>query len=428
MHRCRCSTRALEGFIEDFAGISLRQQRAQRFFQHYRSFGTRSSARQLQTTVVGDNADDAFIPFDSESAKRKREDLRREARGRGVERQEENVTSEVQEDGDEEWHAEVEITAPETISSDVKEHTVDTVSLRTLHADQEAHAAMAVPVLDLPAISQHMPLAKEEEALAPLSREERRRLRKLRRIKEGKHALGRLQNGVKPEDTDQDEVGDVLGKIDKLVGPSMMTEREKLSDSASPEKNSEKARTTETPSKERKAKAEKDAPKNGKDTTSKPEKPKKERWMVDKDVLKRKFGEAGWQPRKRLSPDTLEGIRALHASDPATYSTATLASHFQITPEAIRRILKSKWQPSAEDAEKRMQRWERRGLKKWEEMAAQGMKPPRKWREMGAGNPGLERSMTDSGLRKTKRERSWDTAVDAAERLPMEGSFADRIL
>ena len=43
---------------------------------------------------------------------------------------------------------------------------------------------------------------------------------------------------------------------------------------------------------------------------------KREAWKVHKRALKEKYGEEGWQPRKRLSPDTLDGIRALHDSDP----------------------------------------------------------------------------------------------------------------
>ena len=112
-------------------------------------------------------------------------------------------------------------------------------------------------------------------------------------------------------------------------------------------------------------------------------KPKKESWQVQKEALKQKFGPQGWQPRKRLSPDTLEGIRALHNSDPGSYSTKTLSEHFQVTPEAIRRILKSKWRPNAEEVEKRKERWEKRGVRKWTEMAEQGVRPPAKWRAKG---------------------------------------------
>lgn len=84
-------------------------------------------------------------------------------------------------------------------------------------------------------------------------------------------------------------------------------------------------------------------------------------WQIQKEALKAKFGGEPWMPRKRLSPDSLNGIRALHDSDPETYSTPVLAQHFKITPEAIRRILKSKWRPNEEEIEDRKRRWEKRG-------------------------------------------------------------------
>jgi hypothetical protein len=113
-----------------------------------------------------------------------------------------------------------------------------------------------------------------------------------------------------------------------------------------------------------------------------------DRWKVQKAALEEKFGEQNWNPRKRISPDALAGIRALHAKSPDTFSTAVLAEHFKITPEAVRRILKSKWQPSEEEAEERRERWEKRGEKKWSEMAEQGLKPPKKWRDRGVGKAG----------------------------------------
>ncbi|KIM97405.1 hypothetical protein OIDMADRAFT_96520, partial [Oidiodendron maius Zn] len=71
-------------------------------------------------------------------------------------------------------------------------------------------------------------------------------------------------------------------------------------------------------------------------------------WQIDKQALKEKFPE-GWNPRKRLSPDALAGIRALHASMPTAFTTEHLAQRFEVSPEAIRRILKSKWVPNAEE-------------------------------------------------------------------------------
>lgn len=171
-----------------------------------------------------------------------------------------------------------------------------------------------------------------------------------------------------------------------------------------------------------------------------PPKPQ-EPWGIQKSALERKFGEKGWQPRKRLSPDTLSGIRALHASNPTVYNVDMLREHFKITPEAIRRILKSKWRPSTEEIEDRMQRWEKRGVKKWTEMAEQGQKPPKKWRVLGVPNPKLGQRKTwdsNSGVaRKGKREgnvvkeeglAAKSRQMEQAQRTRFKESLAGRIL
>ncbi|KAF2762111.1 hypothetical protein EJ05DRAFT_197610 [Pseudovirgaria hyperparasitica] len=111
----------------------------------------------------------------------------------------------------------------------------------------------------------------------------------------------------------------------------------------------------------------------------------KEPWQVQKEALKDKFGDEPWTPRKKLSPGTMDGMRMLHQSDKAKYTTAVLADSFKISPDAVRRILKSKWEPSEEEADERRERWERRGQKIWENKVEMGMKPPKKWRERGVG-------------------------------------------
>ncbi|OAA70589.1 Neugrin-related protein [Cordyceps fumosorosea ARSEF 2679] len=110
--------------------------------------------------------------------------------------------------------------------------------------------------------------------------------------------------------------------------------------------------------------------------------PKKEEWMIQKAAMKAKFPD-GWRPHKRLSPDALAGIRALNAQFPDVYTTQTLADKFAVSPEAIRRILKSKWTPSAREDEDRQQRWHRRGINVWERKAELGIKPPKRWRDEG---------------------------------------------
>ncbi|KAK3387622.1 required for respiratory growth protein 9, mitochondrial, partial [Podospora didyma] len=112
------------------------------------------------------------------------------------------------------------------------------------------------------------------------------------------------------------------------------------------------------------------------------EPPTKTNWRAQKEALKKKFPE-GWNPRKKLSPDALAGIRALHAQFPEVYSTEVLAKNFEMSPEAIRRILRSKWTPSSEEEIDRQERWFNRGKKVWARWAELGKKPPRKWRAEG---------------------------------------------
>ncbi|KAL2129868.1 hypothetical protein VTI74DRAFT_7199 [Chaetomium olivicolor] len=108
----------------------------------------------------------------------------------------------------------------------------------------------------------------------------------------------------------------------------------------------------------------------------------KEPWMIQKEALKKKFP-TGWNPRKKLSPDALVGIRMLHQQFPEEYTTEVLAKKFEVSAEAIRRILKSKWTPDPEEELERQERWFNRGKKVWTHWAALGKKPPRKWRAEG---------------------------------------------
>ena len=154
----------------------------------------------------------------------------------------------------------------------------------------------------------------------------------------------------------------------------------------------------------------------------------REPWQIQKAALSHKFGKQGWQPNKRLSPDTLEGIRALHVSDPGNYNTETLAQHFHITPEAIRRILKSKWRPNEEEAEERRLRWEKRGVKKWREMAELGIRPPAKWRALGVKTQEQEGRRGNGRQGGRRDEVLWEIGDEAVGVGVGGESFAGRIL
>ncbi|KAL2872748.1 mitochondrial ribosome assembly protein RRG9 [Aspergillus lucknowensis] len=108
-------------------------------------------------------------------------------------------------------------------------------------------------------------------------------------------------------------------------------------------------------------------------TEPQPEK-KLEPWEIQKEALKRKFPH-GWSPQKKLSPDAMEGIRHLNATAPGKFTTSVLAAEFKVSPEAIRRILKSKWRPSSAELEDRRKRWEKRHDRIWSHLSELGLRP-----------------------------------------------------
>ncbi|KAK0387970.1 hypothetical protein NLU13_4214 [Sarocladium strictum] len=155
----------------------------------------------------------------------------------------------------------------------------------------------------------------------------------------------------------------------------------------------------------------------------KPTQEKLPSWRIQKEALKEKFPE-GWRPRKRLSPDALAGIRALNAQYPDIYTTAALSAKFEVDPEAIRRILKSKWKPSEEEQEKRLERWQKRGSAIWETKAALGIKPPKQWRQEG-----ITRDPSWHAWRRkmVEREKEWEDEEKRAYREQRAASLQSRV-
>lgn len=162
-------------------------------------------------------------------------------------------------------------------------------------------------------------------------------------------------------------------------------------------------------------------------------------WQIQKKALSEKFGSSGWSPRKRISPDSLEGIRSLNAQYPDRYTTAVLAEHFRVSPEAIRRILKSKWRPNDDEEDNRRERWNKRGVNIWGQMSELGIKPPSIWRHQGVGRLERDYRAVDGQLRpvnkQTRKARS--NSSRSPKRLPAlpasslevgQVSLADRIL
>jgi Neugrin len=67
-------------------------------------------------------------------------------------------------------------------------------------------------------------------------------------------------------------------------------------------------------------------------------------YLTHRRTLKAEFPN-GWSPPRKLSREAMDGLRALHGHDPKMFSTPFLASRFKISPEAVRKILRSKWEP-----------------------------------------------------------------------------------
>lgn len=101
-------------------------------------------------------------------------------------------------------------------------------------------------------------------------------------------------------------------------------------------------------------------------------KDKVEPWHIYKARLQAKFKGQAWAPSKKLSPDAQEAIRVLRKNHPEI-TTKMLADKFEVSGEAIRRILKSKWREQVKTPEKAQEwaeKWAKRGEKvfeRWEE-------------------------------------------------------------
>jgi hypothetical protein len=167
-------------------------------------------------------------------------------------------------------------------------------------------------------------------------------------------------------------------------------------------------KSTSEKSKDSKNKTKSQKKTGTKTSTKEPFNPEKKRkrphWQSQKEALEKKFGE-GWHPRKKLPPDSLDTIRHLHSTKPDVWTTPVLAEQFKISPEAIRRILKSKWQPSEEERERREERWVERYKKIYSHMEELGLRRRKgEWtaRVSDARKLGLE----EKSIRRNFRRRS----------------------
>ncbi|EPS45065.1 hypothetical protein H072_980 [Dactylellina haptotyla CBS 200.50] len=95
-------------------------------------------------------------------------------------------------------------------------------------------------------------------------------------------------------------------------------------------------------------------------------------WLIHKDAVKTKLKGKTWKPFSRLSPAAVATLKQLKAENPGM-TVEEYAPIFKISPDALRRILRSKWQPTAAEEEDRAERWKRRGDSVWKEWAEKGL-------------------------------------------------------
>lgn len=77
----------------------------------------------------------------------------------------------------------------------------------------------------------------------------------------------------------------------------------------------------------------------------------------------------------------MDSLRILHHHSPETFTTPVLAERFKISPEAVRRILKSNWVPCKQrkdelktrDEARKAERRRKRMEKEWTEGVDKGM-------------------------------------------------------
>ncbi|AQZ14585.1 RRG9 (YNL213C) [Zygosaccharomyces parabailii] len=83
-------------------------------------------------------------------------------------------------------------------------------------------------------------------------------------------------------------------------------------------------------------------------------------WKIQQLALRKKFGGERWNPSKKLSREQMEGLRLIKTQFPHL-TARDLGEQFKVSPEVVRRILKTKWQPNEKEMARIQERWQRRG-------------------------------------------------------------------
>ena len=432
MHRCSCSLHALEIFVNDLSGLTIQRSKSRFLSTPNRAFSTRTRYRQIATSHVISERGDHIFPLNAIVDDANTRETKRRSK-------ENDVNAPSLSKLDEHWNSD---SVEPAISSKNSEGSHDEFKSAEDVVTQFQSAEMKKMAKKMKGLEKKRK-RKVEGVFAPKKRENEV-IKRGEAIKEGAPSSVTVGGGTEDEVADEDggrrtrrerraqrpaQAGKDSSAMAKLEKPAhrLKNPREEGRHATkvvkTKQRNGPTRKIAESMPKTTRAKST--APNSARSFRAAPDRePKaKEIWQIQKASLERKFGEQGWQPKKRLSPDTLEGIRALHNSDANSYNTETLAKHFQITPEAIRRILKSKWRPNEDEAEDRRQRWEKRGVKKWTEMAESGMRPPSKWRALGVKS---KVQLKKRDKRDRKESRGYGRSDEGNE--AVGESFAGRIL
>ncbi|CAG8448822.1 17262_t:CDS:2 [Acaulospora morrowiae] len=86
-------------------------------------------------------------------------------------------------------------------------------------------------------------------------------------------------------------------------------------------------------------------------------------WLKHKYAIMERTGFGKWDPKKKVPREVMEKIRALHEQAPEENNSKTLSQQFKISPEAVRRILKSKWIPDSMKLERQKRKFEEKFAK-----------------------------------------------------------------
>lgn len=84
-----------------------------------------------------------------------------------------------------------------------------------------------------------------------------------------------------------------------------------------------------------------------------------EPWKRQMFALKERFPQ-GWDPKRRLSRDEMEDLRQRKRAHPEL-NNSQLGDMYRVSPEAVRRVLRSTWAPKGDAAQRVQKRWKRRG-------------------------------------------------------------------